>query len=135
MTDPRTALALLVSQPQLLAEMCERRGVVLATAFGSAVRPHGEPADLDIAVLFERGLAHRDILGVIGDLTDATGLQNVDVTDLNRAGPVVRERALVGATLLFEARPGVLASEQIAAMLERMDTEWLRRSALTGMAR
>ncbi len=135
MSDPRAGLRRLQSQPEGLAELCRRHGVVLVSAFGSAVRGHGEPADLDLAVLFDRDLGQRDILGVIADLTDLIGLQHLDVTTLNGAGPVVRERALVGATLLYESHPGVFAHEQISAMLERMDTDWLRRSALAGMTR
>jgi hypothetical protein len=41
--------------------------------------------------------------------------------------PVAKERALVAAIPLFEALPGLFAQAQIAAMMERMDTEWLRR--------
>ena len=133
MVDPRSALRRLQSQSGELAELCRRHGVVLVSAFGSAVRGHGESADLDLAVLFDRDLDQRDILGVIAELTDLVGLQQLDVTILNGAGPVVRERALVGAALLYESHPGVFANEQIAAMLERMDTDWLRRSALAGM--
>lgn len=123
------------SQRTTLAGICERHGVLLLTAFGSATRPDGEPRDLDLAVLFDRRLTHRDALGLVDDLTALTGLQDLDVMGLNTAGPVARERALVGSIVLYEAVHGLLANEQIAAMLERMDTEWLRRAAIEGMAR
>jgi hypothetical protein len=53
---------------------------------------------------------------------------------LNRGGPVIRERALVGSVELFESKPGALASAQVAAVLERMDTDWMRRLDLELMA-
>jgi len=36
---------------------------------------------------------------------------------------------------LFDAAPGILTREQLAAILERMDTQWLRDLAIAGMAR
>jgi hypothetical protein len=54
---------------------------------------------------------------------------------LNGAGPVIRERALVRAEVLFEARPSVHTNAAIAATMERMDTDWLRRLAVEVLAR
>ena len=53
---------------------------------------------------------------------------------LNRAGPVARERALVGGIPLYEGVSGAFATAQMAAVLERMDTDHLRRLDLELMA-
>ncbi len=50
---------------------------------------------------------------------------------LNRAGPVARERALVGGRPLYQHQPDDFANAQIAAIMERLDTAWLRRSTST----
>ncbi len=105
------------------------------TAFGSSVQPTGDPHDLDLAVLFDRGLTEPDVLGLLDDLIGISAFQDVDVTVLNNAGPVIRERALVGSITLFEGVAGTFTREQLAAILERMDTQWLRQSAIAEMAR
>ncbi|MDT7581769.1 MAG: hypothetical protein QOK35_3033, partial [Pseudonocardiales bacterium] len=48
--------------------------------------------------------------------------------------PVLRERALVGSVVLDESEPGAWATASTAAVLERMDTEWLRRMDLDLLA-
>jgi len=47
---------------------------------------------------------------------------------------VLRERALVGSVVLDESEPGAWAAASTAAMVERMDTEWLRRLDLDLLA-
>lgn len=116
-----------------LAELCGRHQIGLLTVFGSAARREPTARDLDIGVFFEPG-SRADQLGVIGDLVDLTEA-DVDVVHLNRGGPVIRERALVGSIVLHESRPGLLASAQIAAVMQRMDTDWLRRLDLDLLAR
>jgi hypothetical protein len=59
---------------------------------------------------------------------------NIDVVHLNPAGPVLRERALVGSVVLDESEPGAWASASTAAMQDRMDTDWLRRMNLDLLA-
>jgi len=104
------------------------------TAFGSTAR--GEPAarDLDLAVAFEPG-PRRDVLALLGELVDLTGTDAIDLMELDRAGPVARERALVATMPFFESAPGAFARLQMAAMLERMDTDWLRRLDLDLLAK
>jgi predicted nucleotidyltransferase len=89
-------------------------------------------SDLDIGVLPEPD-ATVDLLALIRDLDRATEA-DVDVVVLNAAGPVLRERALVGSVVLDESEPGAWASAWPAAVLERMDTEWLRRLDLDLLA-
>ena len=54
------------------------------------------------------------------------GTDAVDLAVLARAGPVLRERALVGALPLHESEPGAFAEAQIMAMAARRETAALR---------
>jgi predicted nucleotidyltransferase len=117
-----------------LDALCARHGVRIMSAFGSAVAGAERPRDLDIAVGFTPG-AERDVLGLLEDLVALTGTEAVDLLVLDRAGPVAKERALVGALPLYQNEPCAYANAQMAAMLERMETDWLRRLDLEAMAR
>jgi hypothetical protein len=127
------ALASLRRDDDALASLCQRHEVLLLTAFGSTVAGATAPGDLDLGVLFVRS-APADLLGLLDGLVALTGYDGFDVVDLGRAGPVIRERAMVGADILYEREPGTWARESTAAMLERMDTDWLRRLSLEAMA-
>ena len=133
MRTPGQALEILRGSASLTA-VCRNRGVILLTAFGSAIKPNGMPHDLDLGVLFEYG-GPRDLLGLLDDLVVMTDCDFLDVTVLNDAGPVIRERALVGAEVLFEARRSIHANASISAMLERMDTAWMRALIVEELAR
>jgi len=126
--DPRAGLAALrvAAEPGALASLCRRYGVRLLVVFGSVLDESREARDLDIAVAFSHGVA-ADVLGLIDALVRLSGTEAIDLMDLRRAGPVARERALVGTLPLFESDPGTFANTQMAAMLERMETDWLRR--------
>lgn len=116
-----------------LDDLARRRGVQLLTVFGSAIRPAGEPRDLDVAVAFDPSV-EPDLLAVYEDLVGLTGVADLDLMDLGRAGVVARERALVGSVAVYERSRGDLARAQIAAVTQRMDTDWLRRLDLELMA-
>lgn len=133
-TDPRTALDRLLAAASSgeLDELCEARGVRLLAAFGSATRAEGEPGDLDLAVRFEDDAG--DLLRLLEDLSRIAGTDGLDVMDLALADPVARERGLVGTVPLFESERGAFARAQMSAMLERMDTAWLRHLDLDTMA-
>jgi predicted nucleotidyltransferase len=115
-----------------LDPLCRRHRIRVLTVFGSAARNDPAARDLDVGVLLERGAAI-DHLRLIDDLERLTEA-NVDLVHLNDAGPVLRERALVGSVVLDESEPGAWASASTAAMVERMDTEWLRRLDLDLLA-
>lgn len=102
--------------------------------FGSAALEVEAPHDVDVAVMFEH-VASGDVLALLDELYGLTHYEGFDVLDLDRAGPVARERALVGGRLLHQAHDGLFANQQIAAMMERMDTEEMRRVELELMAR
>lgn len=130
---PVQALARLTQSPDELERICARHGVRVMTAFGSAARGNPDARDLDLAVAFEPG-HRRDVLALLAELVDLAGADAIDLMELDRAGPVARERALVATMPLFESEPGALARLQMAAMLERMDTDWLRRLDLDLLA-
>jgi predicted nucleotidyltransferase len=132
--DPRSALERLrvAAESESLAGVCERHGVRLLTAFGSAVRDEQLPNDLDLGVVFT---ASGDLLALYEDLVRLGGTESIDLIDLRRAGPVARERALVGAVLLYEREPGAFTHAQMGAMTERMETDRIRRADLELMAR
>lgn len=133
---PAVALASLRSAAAdgRLDALCERHDIRILTVFGSVVRTPGTARDLDIAVAFEHG-ANPDLLALIVDLTDLTSSDDMDVMVLNRAGPVARERGLVGCLALYESVPGAYANAQMAAIGERLDTAWLRALDLELMRR
>lgn len=100
--------------------------------FGSAIRPDSHPRDLDLAFRSDGGSP--DVLGFLDELSAVAGTSQIDLMDLNRAGPVARERALVGGQPLVEDESGSFSRAQLAAIMERMDTDWLRRMELDLMA-
>lgn len=113
-----------------LDELCDRHGIAVLTAFGGAARVVGAGS--------RPRRAHRpgrrvDYLALIGDLQPAAGT-DVDLAVLDAAGPVLRERALVGSVALYEHRPGDWARAATFAVLERMDTAWMRRLDLDLLA-
>jgi predicted nucleotidyltransferase len=132
-SDPRTVLRRLQGGARSeLVSVCDRHRVELLVAFGSTARGDGTPRDLDLAVRF----ADPDpgVLGFLDSLGQIADISVVDLMNLATASPVARERSLVGSIPLFEHTPGTLARAQIAAMMERMDTNWLRRLDLELMA-
>lgn len=116
-----------------LSALCRRRHVTLLTVFGSVGRGEPDPHDLDIAVLTEHG-ADVDLFGLVTDVIDLVGLEQVDVAHLNSAGPLLRERALIGSIILYEGEPGTWARASTAAVMQRLDTEWLRRLSMELLA-
>lgn len=114
-----------------LDRVAERRGVRLLGIFGSASRPDADPADLDVAVSFA---GPPDELGLIDDLVRLSGVDRIDLAVLDGADPVLRAHGLVGIPL-YECEKGLFATEQMAALAERRDTEWLRRLDLGALGR
>ncbi len=120
------------AQSSALDALCERHGIRVLTAFGSAVRGEPDARDLDIAVILEHG-RRADYPRLIADLLDLTDA-DVDLVVLNGAGPLIRERALVEADPLYESDEGAWARAATAAAMERMDTDWMRRIGLQLLA-
>ncbi len=116
-----------------LDALCAAHHIRVLTVYGSAAGGEAAARDLDIGVITERvGL---DVVALIADLIDLTGTGCVDLAHLNRAGPVLKERALVGSIGLYESEAGALATAQAAAIGERIDTDPMRRLDLELLSR
>jgi predicted nucleotidyltransferase len=135
MTSPAEGLLRLraAAETGALDAVCARHAVSVLTVFGSVLRTPETARDLDVAALPVPGGA-LDLPALVVALTDLTGTQHVDVADLGRADPVLRERALVGCLPLFEGRSGAFAAAQAAAVGERVDTDANRRLNLALLA-
>jgi predicted nucleotidyltransferase len=116
-----------------LDALCASHHIRVLTVYGSAARGEGAARDLDIGVITEG--ADLDVVTLTADLMDLTGTDRVDLAHLNRAGPVLKERALVGSIGLYEGDVGALATAQAAAIGERIDTDPMRRLDLELLSR
>lgn len=116
-----------------LRTLCQQWHINLLTVFGSAGRGEPDPHDLDIGVQTEHGVDF-DLFGFVTEVIDLVESEHVDVVHLNVAGPLLRERALVGSIILHEREPGTWARASTAAVMERLDTDWLRRLSLELLA-
>jgi predicted nucleotidyltransferase len=112
--------------------VCRRHRIRVLTVFGSTGRDESDPADLDVGVSFEPGTTP-DVLGLLTDLYEVAG-REVDLAVVDRASPLLRDRALMHAQPVWESAPGVWINMAVAARLEAMDTAWLRRLDLERMA-
>jgi predicted nucleotidyltransferase len=136
MVTPAEGLACLraAAESGELDAFCARHGIRILTVFGSAARGEPNARDLDVGVMSEPGSLF-DALAVTNDLIDLTRSDAVDVVHLNRGGPLIRERALVGSVGLFESTPGALAAAQTAAIALRIEMDPMRRLDLELLAR
>lgn len=119
-----------------LAALCERHGVELLVVHGSVldVEPLRPAQDLDLAFRYVRG-ADGGQVALINDILQLTRIDEIDLMDLGRAGPVARARALApDSVVLYEADRGIFAEAQVAAMTETMETRWMRRRDLELLA-
>ncbi|MGH4026558.1 MAG: nucleotidyltransferase family protein [Pseudonocardiaceae bacterium] len=135
MATPAEGLARLhtAAESGELDTLCNRHRIRILTVFGSAGRGESNARDLDVAVMTEPG-ATFDSVQAINDLIDLTHSDDIDLAHLNRAGPVLRERALVGSVALFESTPGALAAAATAAIALRIETDPMRRLDLELLA-
>lgn len=109
------------------------RDHLLPPTAGSAADPAvTDPGDVDLAVAW-RPDSERDLLRLGNEMMDLLG-DAVDVLDLDRGGPVVRQRALTRGELLLEREPGAFATRQMRAMRDFIETDPLRRTALEVMS-
>lgn len=134
-SSPRTALARLEAGRESgeLGRLCQRHGITLMVVFGSALHADGEPSDLDLAVRFNA--TNRDILQLHEDLYRLTGSEEIDLMVLGDAGPLARERAMTTGTAIYEKVSGAFANEQMAAIMERLETDHFRQLQLELLTR
>ncbi|RJK96403.1 hypothetical protein [Vallicoccus soli] len=81
------------------------------------------------------GAGRLDVLALLNDLAVLTGSDDVDLMVLDAALPVARERALVGAVALYEDEPGRYDRLRAHAVVERLETAWLRELELRQLQR
>ena len=117
-----------------LAEVCELHDLDLLVVFGSVLAADVDPRDLDVAVRFGSGEGAHDTLRLLNDLYELTGSERIDLMVLNRAAPLARERVLTTGEPLFQRKPGDFANAQIAAIMERLDTDRFRAMELELMS-
>jgi hypothetical protein len=103
-------------------------GVRLITLFGSAVSPatlgRRSPEDLDLGVL---GATPLDVIDLTNRLIRAIGVQDVDVTDLRRADPLLLMLVARNGIVLYEAEPGQFAQFVSLAARRFADTRKFRQ--------
>lgn len=119
-----------------LGALCEEHGVELLVVYGSVLQsePLRSARDLDLAYRYSRGVT-RDPVGLINALLAWLRFDDIDMMDLQRAGPVARARALSpDSEVLHEARAGIFVEAQIAAVTEEMETRPMRRRDLELLA-
>lgn len=116
-----------------LEALADVHGLSLVVMFGSASRGQPDARDLDIAV-GARARTGLEVVAVICALMDLVDSDRVDLLDLDRAGPVARQHALVPGDPLYEYQPGEFARQQMRASGQRLGTEWMRRLDLALMS-
>jgi predicted nucleotidyltransferase len=107
------------------AEVAETAGARLVALFGSAAR--GEPTahDLDIGVLADEPV---DTVALTNAFIRRLSFQDVDVTDLRRADPVLLALAARDGVPLYERAPGEFARFVSLAARRFADTDKFRRA-------
>jgi predicted nucleotidyltransferase len=116
---------------QRLAAAFDREGVVAAMLIGSQARGEAGPlSDVDVAVWHEPGLNPslrlRLQLGLIEAAEGALGTDEIDVVMLNRAPPLMRQRAMRDAVRLVERDADERVRLETRAILDYCDTAPLR---------
>jgi uncharacterized protein len=94
---------------ELLRDLFARHSEIAATyLFGSHARGEARPwSDLDLAVLFRRSVPRsvRDRLAaeLIAEISRATGIEEIDLVDLEEQGPIFAHAVLCEGARLHEA--------------------------------
>jgi uncharacterized protein len=114
-----------------LAHAFDREGVVAAMLIGSQARGETHPlSDVDIAVWHEPGLDPSQRLelqlDLIGAAEGALGTDEIDLVMLNRAPPLMRQRAIRDAVRLVERDRDERVRMETRAILDYCDTVPLR---------
>lgn len=98
-------------------------GARLIVVFGSAVRAGGAPRDLDIGILCHGPI---DAVSATNRLIQLLAIQEVDVTDLRAADPLLLALVARDGVPLFEAAPGAFAAFASLAARRFADTRKFR---------
>lgn len=106
--------------------------VSLAVVFGSyGAGDAGPLSDLDVAVRFREGVPRARRLELLDELTvavvDATGVEAVDLLDLDAVGPRIGYEALADGGLLYGDRAAAVDLEA-AFLLRKLDFSPVKRA-------
>lgn len=112
-----------------LITIFQKYEVVLAYQFGSTVRNmQTKISDVDIAVLFEKDEPPvRKLLELSHELSLYFKTENIDLSRLNTAPPVLRQVVATEGKLLYEKRKGLDTVFSQSALKEYEDTLYLRK--------
>ncbi len=122
----------------VLEALCKKHDLDLVVLFGSRAKGGGAGgrSDSDIGVRCRTGaISAREFLDLIGELSDATGLPDVDLVDLRRAPPLLKHVVGSEGKLLYEAEPGLFNIYRVYAwklwlddrlMLRHLDARYIR---------
>jgi hypothetical protein len=121
-----------------LAAALDREGVVAAMLIGSQARGTASPlSDIDVAVWHEPELGPRqrfDLqLRLAREACRAVGTDEVDIVMLNRAPPLLRQRAIRDAVRLVERDRDAQVRMETRAILDYLDTKPLRAELARGL--
>jgi len=100
-----------------------RLDAYLLVLFGSAARGEETVEDIDIAIL---GSGPIDVVAATNELTQSLQTQDVDVTDLSRADPILLALVAREGVPLFEKEPGEFARFASLAARRFADTKKFR---------
>jgi predicted nucleotidyltransferase len=124
-----------------LSHALDRDHVVAGMLFGSQASSTkvGPLSDVDIAVWLDPDLPREELASLRADLSSAAvetlGTNEVDLVVLNEAPPLLRHRAMSGATRLLDRDPKARIRLETAALLDYFDTAPLRETLATGRRR
>lgn len=123
-----------------LSHALDREGVVAAMLIGSQARGEaGSLSDVDVGIWHERGLdPSRRLslqLSLASAATRALNSDEVDVVMLNRAPPLLRQRAIRDAVRLVERDHDERVRMETRAILQYLDTIPLRAEIARGVRR
>ena len=104
MSDP-CPLSRPQADPERLAELCRRWGIVELAIFGSAVRPDfGPESDIDLLVEFRPGTALGfRIFELERELSELFGGRRIDLVRRKALHPRLRDRVLAEARVQYAA--------------------------------
>jgi predicted nucleotidyltransferase len=121
-----------------LAGALDREGVVAAMLIGSQARGETHPlSDVDVAVWHEPGLDPsqrlRLQLDLIGAAEGVLGTDEIDIVMLNRAPPLLQQRAIRDCVRLLERDPKMRVRFEAKALVNFLDTQPLRSELSRGL--
>jgi predicted nucleotidyltransferase len=99
--------------------------ILLVYLFGSLTERE-DANDIDIAILFRQSPPYDLLVSIKEAIHRRTGIQRVDLIDLNRTGPVFRFDIIRSGRILY-GQDDIVNNFEAKVIKEHMDTEYLRK--------